>query len=471
MTVVTWSVPSGVLVSAGRADPEFYDPRAELVSGALWDQGADALARWVTSASRGVGPEYSLEGTVRVVKTANVQRFSLAPRPAQYVSEAFTRTNRRAVIPKAALMITATGVGSAGRTFVKLDDEPMVADAHVTVLPTGDIEKAAFLCAYLQSPIGRQQLLQRRRGSSRQLEIYPRDILSVLVPRVTKAKRDIIASRWLAATQLVAASASAVADTDTRILALVGGDGAAVDDWGDRIWEDSRSGLEVGRRIDAEFRVPPVQRLRRRILDAGGIPMSELLVSMRKGFQPMHYVDDGDIYVIKSKDVHYPELDLFSCDRTTDDGWPYQLDGGEVLLNMTGQGTLGRSTVVPSEEAQELSLIPSVDIYALNVNRAFVLPEYLALFLNSLIGRRLTESLQTGSSGQQHLYPAHFSAIPVPIPRTAAGEPDLEWQQSIVSTAEARNAATHAARKTGAELDADFLERLGVPVDLSILPF
>ena len=36
-----------------------------------------------------------------------------------------------------------------------------------------------------------------------------------------------------------------------------------------------------------------------------------------------------------------------------------------------------------------------------------------ALYLGSNIGRTLSESLQTGSSGQQHLYPIHFDHLPV----------------------------------------------------------
>ncbi len=469
--MIAWYAAATSLRSANRADAEFFDPRAERVHLALREQGALPLGVWVSSALRGVAPEYSDEGSVRVVKTANVRRFSLAGRPDQYVSADFARANPRASIPQAALVVTATGVGSAGRTFVKLDDEPMIADAHVTILPTGDVELAAFLCAYLQSPIGRQQLLRCRRGSSRQIEIYPQDIASVLVPQIAEAERASIATRWLAAVRAVAASATAVSRAEARIANLVGEDRLFVTGHGDRMWAQQVSGLQFEGRIDPEFAAPSIRRLRQRLLAAGGIALSELVTTARKGFQPQRYTEGGEVYVLKSKDVHYPDFDLSSCQRATDDDWPYYLKGGEVLVNVTGQGTLGRSTVVPTQAAQKLSLIPSVDVYALEVDRSLVLPEYIALFLNCPFGRRLTEALQTGSSGQQHLYPAHFSRIPIPIPRSESGAPDLAWQRETVRIAETRNAALRAAQQAGAELDAMFVERLGVPVDLAIVPF
>jgi type I restriction enzyme, S subunit len=468
MATLTWSLKHTVLASDLRADPEFYDPRAESVRAALEEQGATALACWVSSASRGVGPEYEDEGTVRVIKTANVRRFMLAAIPSQFVSARFAHANERAQVRPGSLLVTATGVGSAGRTFVKLDDEPMIADAHVTVLPTVDLESAAFLCAYLQSPIGRQQLLQRRRGSSRQIEIYPQDIVSVLVPKLKPAERRSIGDRWLAAITAVAASADAVLDAQRRITAVVGELPAVRTD--DRTWTQPLSVLKSARRIDPEFATPAIRRLRQALADGGAVPLAELLTSVRKGVQPEHYDEDGPVRVVKSKDVHFPELDLTLCERTTSDDLPYSLEGGEVLVNMTGQGTLGRATVVPVDAARDGALIPSVDVYALGVDRSMVLPEYLALFLNSPVGRILTESLQTGSSGQQHLYPVHFTQMPIPVPRTEFGDPDHAWQAEIVAIAEARNSALRDARHTAAELDAEFVQRLGVPVDLAIIP-
>jgi type I restriction enzyme M protein len=295
----------------------------------------------------------------------------------------------------------------------------------------------------------------------------------VLVPELADAARQSIAERWLGAVERVAETESAITRAEARLLELLQDTEGEVQT--DRAqpssWVQPLATLRANRRIDPEFSSPAVDELRRRLVTADGVLLSSLVLSVRKGVQPQQYVEDGEVRVVKSKDVHYPDLDLSACDRTTDDGWPYRLEGGELLINMTGQGTLGRSTVVPKADAVDGTLISAIDVCALDVDRTVVLPEYVALVLNSPLGRQLTEALQTGSSGQQHLYPAHFAMIPIPVPRTPNGEPDLQWQQETVAIAEARTSALESARAVGQELDDEFLDHLGVPVDLSILPF
>jgi hypothetical protein len=389
--------------------------------------------------------------------------------PQQFVSQEFALENLRAAVPSGTLLVTSTGVGSAGRTFLKLGGQPMIADAHITVLQLADPTDAAFLCAFLQSPVGIQQLLRLRRGSSRQIEIYPEDIVSVLVPPIRRETRAAVSKRWIAAVNAVEASSAAVYEAEQRIVSRLGQNSRAASAE-IKGWDQPLSGLMAGRRIDAEYCTPGVSELRDQLSRAGAIPLSELILTARKGLQPDAYVEGGPVHVIKSKDVHYPDFDLALCDTTTEDSWPFFLGGDEVLLNMTGIGTLGRSTVVPRDAAEVNALIPSVDVMALTVDSSIALPQYVALFLNSPFGRRITSSLQTGSSGQQHLYPTHFAEIPVLVPRTRSGKPDLEWQRGTIERAERRNAALFSARAMGIELDKFFLEELGIAVDMSIIP-
>jgi type I restriction enzyme S subunit len=468
---IVWTAQASDIGRAGRADPDYFDPRVEEITAELHQMRAEPLGAHVQSASRGVSPDYESDGEVRVIKTANVRRFELGALPAQYVDQGFASANARALIPYGALLITATGVGSAGRTFVKLDHLPMLADGHVTIVAVDNLARAGYLCAYLQSPVGRQQLLRLRRGSSRQIEIYPEDILSVLVPRLTPERRRSISRRWLKAAERVRASAASMLDAERRIATFVQLDERATDrDSSDLAWSHDVAKLAASKRIDAEYARPTIQRLRKLVIDAGAVPLSALITSVNKGVQPERYVEDGPVRVIKSKDVGYPDLDLQACESTDDGEWPYYLKGGEVLLNATGEGTLGRAGVAPASACEERPTIPAVDLYVLEVDRSTVLPEYLALYMNSAIGRQLTTSLQTGSSGQQHIYPAHFPLIPVPLPRTRSGRPDLDWQRQTIAIADARRQALSAARAVATKLDDEFLATIGTSVDLSMLP-
>jgi len=148
---------------------------------------------------------------------------------------------------------------------------------------------------------------------------------------------------------------------------------------------------------------------------------------VRKGVQPESYDPEGSVIVVKSKDVGYPEFSLSRCDRTFTT-FAEQLQPGQLLVNMTGKGTIGRSAVVPDFDS-DLSVVAAVDVAIVDVDNEQVLPEYLALFLNSWMGRYQTRALQTGSSGQQHIYPAHFSEIVIPVEEGSGGTPDLGWQR------------------------------------------
>ena len=198
--------------------------------------------------------------------------------------------------------------------------------------------------------------------------------------------------------------------------------------------------------------------------------LSSLATRVRKGFQPDSYIDDGGVLVVKSKDVRYPDFSLSLCDRTAEADWPFLLEGGELLINSTGEGTLGRATVVPPLAQIHESVIPSVDLLVVDVDAALIMPEYLAVFLNSPIGRRLSTALQTGSSGQQHLNPVHFSLLPVPIRQTEDQGVDWAWQQAIVDLVEQRAARLQAAEKVTRELDDEFVRMVGVNPDLATIP-
>lgn len=142
------------------------------------------------------------------------------------------------------------------------------------------------------------------------------------------------------------------------------------------------------------------------------------------------------------------------------------IDDGATVARLSEE-----SAIVPPVAASDDPAVSSVDVYALTIDPYVARAEYVAPFLNSPVGRALTVAFQTGCSGQQHLYSPHFADVPIPIPRDASGQPDLGWQAEVIGLAEARETAVSMARATADELDAEFVARLGVPVDLSIIPF
>jgi len=475
MSSTSWTSEFSAVKTALRLDPEFFDYRSRSVTEALTQSGAVSLGSLVQDVRRGILPEYVNEGEVRVVKTASVRRFEFARSPEAFVSREFAAMNPRAEVPLNSIVVTSTGVGSAGRAFAHLiesGDDGLVADGHITVMQAPDSEAAAYITAFLQSPIGRQQILRHHRGSSRQIELYPQDICAVLIPSTSPRWKKSIAERWITAVTSVFESDNAISAAERLIADFIGIDA----DYAQKpipvaaSWTSSLSALRVATRLDAEHQNPRVAKLKRSIEEAGSIPLSSLAMSIRKGFQPAGYSENGETVVVKAKDVYYPDFSFGSCDRTWGTNWPYYLAGGELLINSTGEGTLGRSTVVPFVKPTGDQAIPAVDLLVVEIDRALAIPEYVAVFLNSPLGHHLSTALQTGSSGQQHLNPAHFAFLPVPIKRTTSGSIDWTWQQEIVELVELRATRRRNAESVAVELDAEFIQLVGVEPDLRTIP-
>ncbi|MBM7832063.1 hypothetical protein JOE59_002768 [Agromyces cerinus] len=402
-----------------------------------------------------------------MVKTANVRRFQISGAPAQFV-DLSELADQGGLIPTNSLLITSTGVGSAGRTFLYTGSDSLVADGHVTVLPVrGTNTEAAYLCAYLQTPFGRQQIVRLHRGSSRQIEIYPQDLLQLQIPLLPTQVRQAIGDRWLEAESAVRISLNGVRRAEEMIEAVIGQNAGS---WGTssaQVWAEPISSVAVRRRMDAESFAPQIRSLQSAIASVGHRSLSDLIIETRKGVQPSEYSADGDVQVVKSKDVNYPEFSMASCERAHNEGWTQFLKPGQLLVNMTGEGSLGRAGVVP---AGAHHAVASVDVCTLTIDARMALPEYVALVLNSWIGRRQTSTVQTGSSGQQHMYPVHFANLLIPLPTDRSGAVDLAWQRSVVDAAEARATALRFAEMVGAELDTVFARHIPSDVDLSTIP-
>ncbi|NEA28315.1 hypothetical protein [Actinomadura bangladeshensis] len=469
MGAQSWSQAGELVAAAQRLDPEYFDPRVLRVAAAVDRCGSRPLRELVTGAWRGGTPDYDPDGKIKVVKTANVQRFELASEPAEYVGD--KEDSDAMLIPRGSLLVTSTGVGSAGRSFVYFGREKLTADGHVTVMPLrcSDTD-GAYICAYLQSPAGRQQVIRLHRGSSRQIEIYPDDLLGLQIPWPSGEARQAIGQQWLSAANAVEKSRSSVQSAEAAIEKFLGIKKDDIEAVREAPWEARSGSLSLGSRLDAEYLAPQINALRRSIVSMGGMKMSALIKQVTKGVQPDFYDPSGPILVVKSKDVNFPDFQLDKCERTFGIFSSY-LRKGDVLVNMTGEGSLGRACAFPDLGDSEQDAVASVDVAVLQVNRADILPEYLALFLNSWMGRRQTTALQTGSSGQQHLYPAHFREIVIPLKYHDDGNADLRWQQDIVDIANERSRASTASADTGRALDGWFGNYINEHVDLGTIPY
>lgn len=422
-------VPFDEVRGAERWDAEYYGPTPKGLMAALSKLNAQPLTNFIATAQRGLAPEYAPHGKVPVVRTVNVRDLEFSDARQEYVTEGFFRNASKGAIGQFDIVATSTGVGTLGRVFCNLTDTAYFADGHITVLKPKPDTDYAYITAVLQSRIGQIQFERWQRGSSGQIEIYPEDILRILIPTLPENIQNKVSSLWLESIDLVQCAKTFYPEAEQELLERLG--------WGELqkqkselFYVESTAELDRMSRVDAEHFQPKFRRLREHLLKQGAAQLGAVCASVAKGTQPSVYVDDGEVVVVKSKNVFSQGVDFDNCERTTMDAYadiPARLASGDLVINSTGFGTLGRAAFIPPRNEK---IVASVDLVILRLQQE-VLPEYAALFLSSPAGLAQSEMFQTGSSGQLHLYPQHIKEFLIYLPRNRDGSIDLAWQKKL----------------------------------------
>lgn len=152
-------------------------------------------------------------------------------------------------------------------------------------------------------------------------------------------------------------------------------------------------------RFDAEHFYPAFDAFRRNLpRDVQLEPLSHFLSYCQRGIQPCY--SSVGIRVVNSKHVHANQVILNGNRLAKEcDDHNQQIRYGDLLMNGTGRGTLGRAAAYLDPEVA----VPDNHVTILRVNDLD--PVFLAMYLNTLAGQLQVEIHQRGSSGQLELYP------------------------------------------------------------------
>ena len=166
---------------SGRLDAEYYQLKFdELKSLIAKRHKLLPLKTFLDVNQRGSQPLYSTKG-LPVVNSKHVLE-----------GEVNLSNNRLGSIPskenplfiqEGDVLINGTGVGTIGRSAPYLSDKRSIPDNHVTVLRTTALNPV-FLSMYLNSVAGKYQVEKYFKGSSGQIELYPKDIESFYIPNI-----------------------------------------------------------------------------------------------------------------------------------------------------------------------------------------------------------------------------------------------------------------------------------------------
>jgi hypothetical protein len=426
-----------------RFDAECYRPELLAVEKRIASLGTRSLGSVaaVTDGNHVSIAEHYCESGVRYLKGAELSDVFIDDTEPTYISSALFSQITRAQVARGDVLLSVIGsVGPVALVTNKYDR--LSCSCKLAILRPHGIS-GALLTAYLLSPTGQALLLRRNRGSVQQGVVLP-DIRSFPVPNFSEALALKVEKVMADASTEKRRADSLYPEAEAEILERIGWDELQRTET-ELSYTCKFSALTSASRSDAEFFQPRCERLRARLAKQGD-SLGNLVTRFDKGTQPDEYINSGEIMVVKSKQVTGRGLTLESCERTTANVWndaSARLSAGDLVINSTGRGTLGRAAVIPEHSGKAVA---AVDVVIARLQTALIHPEYAALFLNSPAGIAQSDQFQTGSSGQLHLYPQHFGQFLIYLPRQKNGDVDLAWQKRLAAKVEAATAAKVAAR-------------------------
>ena len=138
----------------------------------------------------------------------------------------------------------------------------------------------------------------------------------------------------------------------------------------------------------------------------------------RKGTQPK-YDTTSPIRALNQKCVRWNYID-FQYAKGVDRAWAegisddYTTREGDILVNSTGEGTIGRSAVVNQDA---VGLLYDSHVLLLRINPKQLNPFYLSFLINSKFGQHQIEYLKSGkTTNQTELGIGNLSKMYIPLP-------------------------------------------------------
>ncbi len=420
------------LSSDVRLDSDFYAPehlRNEAVYQKLAFSRLSALADVSDGNHLAIAERFCEQG-VRYLRGRgqDLSDFFISDDAPLYISEGDYAGLARSHMKPGDLLIGI--VGSIGNlSLVTAGHGKLTGNCKIAIVRSKSI-KPEVLAAWFYSKYGQGEIRRQIRGSVQMGVILP-DLRQLRVPKLPVQLTEKLIALVRAAEKCRANAARLYPDAEAETLDRLGWD-TLIKHPIETAFAEKLSSVNQSGRLDAEHFQPRYQRLRKHLRSTGAKTLGELWLSCDKGTQPAEYRDVGEVIVVKAKNVLGQAVDLETCDRAPLSTWEdvhARLRGGDLIINSTGRGTLGRAAVIPAHSEKAVA---SVDLLIVRLRRELIRAEYAALFLNSPAGLAQSDQYQTGSSGQLHLYRRYVRQFLIYLPFDGNGNIDIRWQDKVV---------------------------------------
>jgi type I restriction enzyme M protein len=384
------------IAELGRFDADYFRPEYVAVQEKL---AGGAPMRSVTAEIIHPGEfrrRYVQDG-VLVVRTQNVRPLELSFGvneifvPVEVASELSRNRLRQDDI-----LITRTGANFGQCSIFLGENREAIATSHTFILRVAGTIDPAYLTLFLNCRFGRSLLDQCAYGSA-QPEIAPKFLMRFPIPRFGHHDEAQLATDIRKAYDLRSEATVCFADAQQLLESELG-----INEWSyQKPVGYTAKFSEVGssRRLDSEHFYPAFSHFVSKLRDDICLTrFAKHLNFCKRGKQPQ-YQNDG-LPVINSRHVQ-PNRVITSKNRYGSRGIDLDMEirFGDLLINGTGRGTLGRAAAY----LEETNSIPDNHVTILRTSE--IDPIFLSYYLNSAAGQLQVEMHQRGSSGQLELYP------------------------------------------------------------------
>ena len=299
-------------------------------------------------------------------------------------------------------MVLLSMSGSVGSVAVALDtwDYPINSNQDIAKIIPSNVNPY-YLAAFLSSSFGRTQINRLPVGSVQQ-HLFLWMINRIQVPRFSSSFEVAVARIVQNSYESHETVSQYFTKAEDILLAALG-----LADWTPPeplSYIARASKVFASGRLDAQYFRPLFVEVEQRLASTDrAVKLGTILSTNTRGRQP-NYGDKG-LPVINSKHVRMNRIILSDNRTATEIGSPVIIEEGDVLVNGTGVGTIGRAAPFLHDQRA----LP--DNHVTVLRSAHVDPVYLAVFLNSPLGQWQIERHIKGSSGQIELYPEDIAKI------------------------------------------------------------
>jgi len=324
-----------------------------------------------------------------------------------YISKKAHQENPRTALKENDVIVST--VGTIGNCAV-VDQSilPANSDRHVGIIRIKKDYSPYALSTFILSKFGRMQTIRESTGNV-QLNLFIYKLKELLIP-------DFSSNLQTHIDKVVKTALSRIKQANLLYSEAVD---FLLKELGMKDWRPNNSQINIKKlkdsflssgRLDAEHYQMKYDELEEKIKTVPHKTIAEIQQFNARGVQP-DYIGEGCVPVVNSKHILEDGLDYDNFERTTEvflsSQKRAQIGYGDILIYTTG-ANIGRTQAYLKND----HALASNHVNILRVKG--VDPIYLALVLNSLVGRMQTEKLCTGSA-QAEIYPSDIEKFVVPI--------------------------------------------------------